>query len=72
MALAGKQQVDLELNCSADKFYSMVKSQTHQLPNVSSDKVHGVEVHEGDWDSHGSIKLWKFCVGKPLNLFYDS
>ncbi|PQQ20829.1 MLP-like protein 34 [Prunus yedoensis var. nudiflora] len=30
----------------------------HLLPNVSSNKVQGVELHEGDWETAGSVKHW--------------
>ena len=63
MALAGKLEADIDIKSSAEKFYDALKSKIQHLPNIASDKVHAVEVHEGDWGISGSVKLWKFTVG---------
>ena len=60
MALVGKQEADVEIKAPADKFFNILRGEIHHIPNISSDKVHGVEVHEGDWETSGSVKLWKF------------
>ncbi|KAL5763262.1 hypothetical protein ACOSP7_019526 [Xanthoceras sorbifolium] len=26
----------------------------------------GVDLHEGDWETHGSVKLWKYTIGWKL------
>ena len=36
----------------------------HLIPNVSSDKIQGVQVHEGDWETTGSVKHWNYTLGK--------
>ncbi|XVF43616.1 hypothetical protein PTKIN_Ptkin02bG0054500 [Pterospermum kingtungense] len=65
MALTGKIEAQVEFQCPADKLFSVFRSETHKIPNVASDKIHTVEVHEGDWETHGSVKLWKYtCEGK--------
>ena len=64
MALEGKLEVEIEIKSAAEHFYDVLKSKIHHLPNISSDKIHAIEVHEGDWESSGSVKLWKFTVGK--------
>jgi hypothetical protein len=66
MDISGKQDVEVEMMSPADEFYNVLKSKIQHLPTISSDKVHGVEVHEGDWETSGSVKLWKFTVGKAL------
>lgn len=68
MALTGKLEAVVEIKSFADKFYSVLSSENHQVPNASSDKVHGVEVHEGDWKTSGSVKLWKYTVGKATPI----
>lgn len=65
MALTGKVEGVVESKSAADKIYSVLSSENHQVANACSDKVHGVEVHEGDWKTTGSVKLWKYTVGKP-------
>ena len=66
MALVGKQEADVEIKAPADKFFNILRSKIHHIPNISSDKVHGVEVHEGDWETLGSVKFWKFTVGMAI------
>ncbi|CAL8097414.1 unnamed protein product [Prunus armeniaca] len=53
----------------ADKFYKIFASQMHLLPNVSSDKIQGVELHEGDWETAGSVKHWDYTL-VMLGLWY--
>lgn len=54
----------VELKSCAEKFYNFLKSQNHQIPsNVHSEKLHAVEIHEGEWDTPGSVKLWKYNIG---------
>ncbi|KAJ7942969.1 Major latex protein domain containing protein [Quillaja saponaria] len=54
MSLVGKLEADIEIKTPAEKFYNLLKSQNHQVPNASSDKVHSVEVHE-----EGNLEVFK-------------
>ena len=54
----------VELKSSAEKFFNFLKSQNQQIPsNVHSEKLHAVEIHEGEWNTPGSVKLWKYNIG---------
>ena len=64
MALNGKLETEIEIKAPADKFYNIFRSQMHLLPNVSSDKIQGVKVHDGDWETVGSVKHWNYTLGK--------
>ena len=66
MDFSCNQDVEVEMKSPADEFYNVPKSKIQHLPTISSDKVHGVEVHEGDWETSDTVKLWKFTVGKAL------
>ncbi|XP_038706136.1 MLP-like protein 329 [Tripterygium wilfordii] len=57
-----KIEAEVEIKSPAEKVYSVVRSQNHVVPKAASDKIHHVEVHEGDWETHGSIKLWKYTI----------
>ncbi|KAM3705403.1 hypothetical protein ACJW31_03G077500 [Castanea mollissima] len=61
MALTSKLESELEFKSSADKVYSIVSSQNYHVANAS-DTVHEVDIHEGDWQTTGSVKLWKYTV----------
>ncbi|KAM4119705.1 hypothetical protein ACJW30_03G079700 [Castanea mollissima] len=63
MALTSKLESELEFKSSADKVYSIVSSQNYHVANAS-DTVHEVDIHEGYWQTTGSVKLWKYTVGK--------
>ncbi|KAC0944287.1 hypothetical protein FH972_027131 [Carpinus fangiana] len=68
MALTGKLEAVVEIQSASDKFFSVLSTENHQVHDASSDKVHGVEVHEGDWKTTGSVKLWKYTVEGEVGL----
>ncbi|KAH7570952.1 hypothetical protein JRO89_XS05G0229900 [Xanthoceras sorbifolium] len=70
MGLAGEVEVYVELKTSADKFYKVFSNQVHHVPNAS-DKVHAIEVHEGDWETAGSIKVWKYTIDGETEEFKE-
>ncbi|KAM5585436.1 MLP-like protein 43 [Rosa sericea] len=69
MALSSRTTANLEtlealvaVKSSADKLYAIISTEHHNVPKASSDTVHDVAVHEGDWKTSGSIKLWKYTI----------
>ncbi|KAI4357632.1 hypothetical protein L6164_001569 [Bauhinia variegata] len=62
MACVERVGTNVELKSTAEKFFKRLTSEIHHAPAASSEKVHSVEVHEGDWGTHGSVKLWKFTL----------
>lgn len=67
MVLQGKVEADIEISAPADKFYNLFKSEAHHVPKTSqTGTITGVAVHEGDWETDGSIKIWNYAIGKPL------
>lgn len=64
MSLVGKLVSEIEINASAEKFYKFFKDEAFNVPKISSKIVQQVEVHEGDWDTHGhgSIKIWNYTI----------
>ncbi|OWM67823.1 MLP-like protein 34 [Punica granatum] len=67
MALTGKLEEEVEIVATADVFYNLFKTQIHQLPNICSDVVQKVELHEGDWTSSGAVRQWNYTLdGKAL------
>ncbi|XP_034700076.1 MLP-like protein 43 [Vitis riparia] len=63
MALIAKVETETKIKAPADKFFKLFKSQAHHLPNICSDKIHKIEVHEGDWETQGSVKHWSYTIG---------
>ena len=66
MALSGKVEKEIEIQAPAAKFYNLFRKQIHQIPDICTEKVHGAKVHEGDWESVGSVKHWNYTMGKFL------
>ncbi|KAK7407500.1 hypothetical protein VNO78_09453 [Psophocarpus tetragonolobus] len=62
----------VQLKSCPEKFYNFLKSQNQCIPNnVHSEKVHGVEVHEGNWNTSGSVKLWKYIIEGKEEMFKE-
>ena len=58
-----KLEADVHIKASAKQFYDVISGRTHHLANVCPDKVHGIDLHEGEWGSHGSIIFWNYVHG---------
>ena len=65
--LSGKVETEIEIKTPAVKLYNILKGQCHHIPNLTTDKIHTIDVHEGDWETQGSVKLWKYTIGKCIN-----
>ncbi|KAJ1425401.1 START-like domain superfamily [Sesbania bispinosa] len=58
-------EASVQLKSCPQKFYHFLKSQTQHIPNKAhSQNMHAVEIHKGDWETPGSVKIWKFTLGK--------
>nr|CAD33533.1 major latex protein homologue [Datisca glomerata] len=71
MVLAGKLEAEIDINAPADKYYRIFKGQAHHVPNISPGIIQEVNVHEGDWDTHGSIKIWNYTVDGKTEVFKE-
>ncbi|KAJ0095788.1 hypothetical protein Patl1_15424 [Pistacia atlantica] len=69
--LTGKVEKEVEIHAPAEKFYKLWKSECFHLPTASPSNIQGVEVHEGDWESAGSIKIWKYTVEGRAETFKE-
>lgn len=64
MALIGKMVSEVEINSNGDDIFHIVAGKKAQhAPNLSPEKVHKVEIHQGEWGDHGSIKVWTYVAG---------
>ena len=66
MALHGKIETTLELKSSAEKFYKVWRSQSFHVPKHASKHIQGVDIHAGDWETVGSIRIWQYTIGKAM------
>ncbi|CAL5396712.1 unnamed protein product [Camellia sinensis] len=52
---------EVEIKCDADELFEIGSGKkAHTVPNLSPDKVSKLDLHEGEWGDHGSIKVWTY------------
>ena len=64
----GKLETDVEIKASAEKFHEMFRHKPHHLTHASSDKIHGCELHEGEWGQVGSVIYWNYFHGETIQI----
>ncbi|KAI3894155.1 hypothetical protein MKW92_036527 [Papaver armeniacum] len=63
--------VEIEVMCSADKFYGLFKEDMTQLVNHFPQYYKSVELLEGDGKNVGTVRLWKILVtGHPADEIF--
>ncbi|KAJ0257031.1 hypothetical protein HA466_0079680 [Hirschfeldia incana] len=65
MVMSGTYVAEVPLKGSAENHYKRWKSENHIFSDAIGHHIQGVAMHEGDWDSHGSIRWNITCDGKP-------
>ncbi|KAK4778354.1 hypothetical protein SAY87_018541 [Trapa incisa] len=61
-ALYGKLQKDIDLKSSAEQYYKMWRTNSHQIPTATSQNIQAIALHEGDWHTNGAIKIWNYTI----------
>ena len=69
MATSGTYVTEVPLKGSAEKHYKRWKTENHLFPDAIGHHIQGVTVHDGEWDSHGSIKIWNYTCGNNTFIF---
>ncbi|WCJ33563.1 Polyketide cyclase/dehydrase and lipid transport superfamily protein [Euphorbia peplus] len=69
--LKGEIVAEVELKSGPDRFFKFWKSEAHKTPNHASTHIQGVRLHEGDWDTPGSIKIWDYTVDGKSEVFKE-
>ncbi|AAD55504.1 Unknown protein [Arabidopsis thaliana] len=67
-SLVGKLETEVEIKASAKKFHHMFTERPHHVSKATPDKIHGCELHEGDWGKVGSIVIWKYVHDGKLTV----
>ncbi|KAF3973935.1 hypothetical protein ACB098_03G076000 [Castanea mollissima] len=70
MSLKGKVGTEIEIKSPPEKYYNIFKGQAYHVPNAAPDHIQGVDVHEGDWETHGSVKIWKYTLEGKSGLVF--
>ena len=71
MAMSGKVEVVLELKSTPEQFYNVFSKQAYDVPTHTPSNIQGVDVHQGDWETSGSIKIWKYTIGGKAETFKE-
>lgn len=66
MGLQGKMEVEVDIKSCGDVFHELWSTKPHHVSNIVPDKIHGCDVHEGDYGHVGSIILWTYTHGNLI------
>ncbi|XP_027098324.1 MLP-like protein 34 [Coffea eugenioides] len=59
---AEKLEAEINIKSDPDEFFHSFGGKAHQLPNLCSEKLHAIDLHEGDWKTEGSVKHWTYVT----------
>ena len=62
MATSGTYVTEVPLKGTAEKHYKRWKSENFLFPDAIGHHIQNVTVHDGEWDSHGGIKIWNYTL----------
>ena len=60
MGLFEKVETDVEIRASSLKCKEIIHERPHHISDVSTDIIHGINLHEGEWGKVDSILYWKY------------
>ncbi|KAL5553441.1 hypothetical protein UlMin_040842 [Ulmus minor] len=72
MAQIGNMEYELEVKCSAQRFYQIFRSRAHLLPKLCPNVVKDIQVIKGGWDAIDSVKRWIFLSGNSSEVSIDT
>ena len=72
MATSGTYVTEVPLKGSAEKHYKRWRNENHLFPDAIGHHIQGVTVHDGEWDSHGAIKIWNYTCGNNTLCFFET
>ncbi|CAH2037612.1 unnamed protein product [Thlaspi arvense] len=73
MAMSGTYVTVVTLKGTAEKHYKRWRNETNRFPDAIGHHIQGVNVHDGDWDSHGhgTIKIWNYTRDGKEEMFKE-
>ncbi|WZZ25533.1 hypothetical protein YC2023_008934 [Brassica napus] len=73
MATSGTYVTEVPLKGTAEKHYKRWRNENHAFPDAVGHHIQSVTVHDGEWDSHGAIKIWNYTLnGKQELKVYEA
>lgn len=68
MAQIIKEELEIEVKASVEKFYGLWKQKPYQIPGAASAQIQSCELREGQWGIVGSVLYWKYThTGTPTS-----
>ncbi|KAF5194738.1 Mlp-like protein [Thalictrum thalictroides] len=58
----GKLEKEMEAKSNPQKIYDMIKYTLHHLHTISPEFYKSIDILEGDGESVGSVRLWKYVL----------
>ncbi|KAL3501890.1 hypothetical protein ACH5RR_036339 [Cinchona calisaya] len=69
--LSGKLVAEIELKSDGDEYFHSFGGKAHQLPDLVNHQINSIDVHEGDWKTEGSLKLWTYVIDGKVEVFQE-
>ncbi|GAA0162701.1 hypothetical protein LIER_18734 [Lithospermum erythrorhizon] len=60
MIITGKIVDEIEIKAAGDVFHELFGTRPHEISTMAPDKIHGCDLHEGDWGKVGTIICWDY------------
>ncbi|OMO99724.1 hypothetical protein COLO4_13121 [Corchorus olitorius] len=64
--LTSKLETDVEIKASAKDFHDMFWNKPHHISNACNDKIHGCDLHEGEFGKVGSVVVWHYTHARKV------
>ncbi|CAF2071173.1 unnamed protein product [Brassica oleracea] len=71
MATSGTYVTEVPLKGTAEKHYKRWRNENHAFPDAVGHHIQSVTVHDGEWDSHGAIKIWNYTLNGKQEVFKE-
>ncbi|OMO99670.1 hypothetical protein COLO4_13148 [Corchorus olitorius] len=68
MAQLAKLEFQSEIRASADKVYDIFRRKMYLMPTICPQVVKDVKLVKGDWETPGSVRVWKYVAGNSESV----
>uniref|UniRef100_A0A1J3DX66 Bet v I/Major latex protein domain-containing protein n=1 Tax=Noccaea caerulescens TaxID=107243 RepID=A0A1J3DX66_NOCCA len=71
MATSGTYVTEVPLKGTVEKHYKRFRNENHLFPDAIGHHIQSVNVHDGEWDSHGGIKIWNYKLDGKEEVYKE-
>lgn len=69
MAQASRIEAQVDINCSADRFYGVFRKNMNQLIQMFPENIKGYNFVQGNEFGNGAVVLWEYDLGESASIF---